>query len=149
VKAVRPVPGGEHGADRIGQAGDLLDPPGHRLDPLRRQRQPVEERAGELGFLSCGDLDGVIGKDGFGIVADRGRHRGKRLVLLGRRGARQATRSGAGGAADGAHLGADVGASPGLGLDFGKAHGRCPLRQGRPLRARFRTGGLTVQPRWL
>ncbi len=44
-QAIGARPFGEHAADRVGQGRDILEPRGHRLDPRRRQHQPVAEGA--------------------------------------------------------------------------------------------------------
>ena len=83
-------------ADRIGQRGDLLQPLGHRLDRLRRQRQPVDERGVVAGGSRAVRRPRRWRRASSPCVAaDRGRHRRERGVLGGGVGAGEHARRGA------------------------------------------------------
>ena len=136
--AVRALPALGDGAYRIGDVVDHLDAVGHRRDPRRRQRQPVDEGGGGAGGADLGDVLGIGGEDRRRIGPDRLFHRGQRAVLLLGRGNRQHPRSGAGLASQLQHQRRQVGAAVngfqrgGHGGHFGIG----VVRQNRQLRRR-------------
>ena len=82
VHAVRPGPLGEHGSDRIGEVGDVVDPASHRLDAFLIQLQPVEQRRRQVLCRRLPHI-AVVGRDD--LVAARTQARGgspQRTVLL-------------------------------------------------------------------
>ena len=107
-EAIGARPLGDHGADRIGQRGDLLEPLGHGLDALGVEHQPVEERCRPLGLAGGGQVARVGLDDGGGLGAQLARRRQQRRVLGLGRGERQRARRLARLAAERAHCLADV-----------------------------------------
>ena len=54
----------EHGANRIGQLGDLVEPLGDRGDTRFVQHQPVDECRRAAGLAGGGKVLGVGGENG-------------------------------------------------------------------------------------
>ncbi|MPM29989.1 hypothetical protein SDC9_76531 [bioreactor metagenome] len=80
----QPVVGGpaaDHIADRVGQAGHLAQPVGHRGDPLRGEPQPVDQRGGGAVVLRGTDVLGIGGQDRLGGLQEGVRHRVESGVL--------------------------------------------------------------------
>jgi hypothetical protein len=108
AQAVRPLPLGDHRADRVRQLGDLLDAPRHRLDARGIEPQPVEHRATRSACLRRLHVAGVRRED-LRLAGAQGRRRGgQRRVLLRRRGERERVRGLDGRAPDGRHQSCDV-----------------------------------------
>ena len=72
-------PFGEHAADRVGQRGDVLEPLRDRFEPLRVEREAVEQRGADAAFPRRGEVVGIGGEDLVGPAAHRGRRTPQRL----------------------------------------------------------------------
>ncbi len=126
VEPVRPVPCGGDAAHRVGEAGDLLQPRGHRFDARLGERQPVDEGGAAAGLSHVGDVPGILGKDRGGGLTQRSGGGGERPVLRLGRGERQRALGPAGGAADACHGLGDLGVGCRLLGDFRDAHDPTP-----------------------
>ncbi len=80
VEPVGTLPPRELGADGIGQARDLLEPPRHRFDALVVERQPVAQRRRQRDGRGRGEVAAIGGEDRRRILAQR---RGRRLERRG------------------------------------------------------------------
>ena len=81
AQAVRPVPLGGDAADRVGQGGDLRHPGGHRLDPVRREGQAVDEGAVEVPARSLLQI-ARIGGEQLVLPRAQGRSRSRQGRVL-------------------------------------------------------------------
>ncbi len=60
---VGPGPVRQHVADRVGQRGDVFEPRRHRFEPLRVERQAVEQRRADPGARGLAEVVGIGGED--------------------------------------------------------------------------------------
>ena len=71
MQPIGPLAGVDHLPHRVGQNGHLRHGIGNPGQALRRQPQPVEQRAGQAIGLTRGDVAGVGGQNGALILAQR------------------------------------------------------------------------------
>ena len=112
VEAVRAVPGGDDGADGIGQGGDLLDAlwPSPRSGSASASAGRGRRRRRCRSRFSVGDVLGILGEDRR-LAPPQGRGHGEEGgVLLGGGGVGEPARRGAGVPADRRHLGGEAAA---------------------------------------
>ena len=95
-------------AYRVRQLRDLAQAFGHRGDRLRRERQAVNQRRGEIRLLRVTHIGGVFFEDMALALQNRGGDGEKRIVFCRRGGARDGARSGARSAADSMHVFSNV-----------------------------------------
>ncbi len=96
MQAVRPVPFGDHVADRIAEFGDFANAVGHGADARRIERQPVHEGGGKPGLMAIRDVDGIGVENVLLARKDRLGHGKQRGVLGGGAGDGQRSGGGAG-----------------------------------------------------
>ena len=103
MQAVRPVPFGDHFTYRVVKLGNILETARHRLDAIRRERQPVEQGLAEPLAAASRDISFVGQKNIRETPANVGGGLAQRLVLGVRRCFRQHLSGGARGRADVVH----------------------------------------------
>ena len=121
---VGPGPFGEGAADRVGQRGDVLEAAGDRFEPLRVERQPVEQGRADAGLFRLGKILGIGGEDLIRASADRGGGGFERSGFGISRGERQRCRRFAGLSADCGHRRGEIGRGLRRFFEGGVAHDR-------------------------
>jgi uncharacterized protein YecE (DUF72 family) len=134
LQAVRPLEGGEHAPDRVGQARHLVDRARDPFDPRGIEHEAIDKRSRPSGAACIRKVERVLREDDALGAADLIRHRGECAALRLGGGERQAMRGGARAPADIEHeLGEGCLARPGLPVAFvggdGGAHVSRNLRQ--------------------
>ncbi len=82
LEAIRPLPGRDDLAHRVGQSGDLVQPPRHGFDARFGERQAVDEGFRPPSLARCLAVGGIGVQDLRNMRPQAGSRRAQRLVLL-------------------------------------------------------------------